>query len=224
MLLAEELLLLALDDERGTGGPTSSFDGALAGAVLLDPVLAGRLRERDGALVPAGAGALEPPLLDQALRVVRAEERPRDARHWLGALEKALKPLRVRVAEGLVERGVLGEERGKVLGLFPRTRYPERDGAPEREPRERLRGILLAGAEPDERSAALLGLLGPLGMVRGLVPREERKRAEARAKEAARRGSVDAALSDAIQAAQTAVLTATIAASAAATAGSATGT
>jgi Golgi phosphoprotein 3 GPP34 len=219
VLLADELLLLALDDEKGTlSGFAQSYEGALAGALLLDLVLAERLHERDGDLVPTGVGALEPPLLGEALQVVRASERPRDAGHWIGALPKALKPLHARLADGLAGAGVLDAQRGKVLGLFDRARWPERDPEPERALRARLRAVLVDGAEPDQRTALLLGLLRPLHMVRGLVPKEARKAAEARAEEVARPGSVGGAVGDALEAAQTAVLVASIAATTAATA------
>jgi golgi phosphoprotein 3 len=213
MLLAEELLLLALDDERGTVRFVVAYESALAGALLLDLALAARVEERAGKLVPAGMGSLDEPLLDDALRAIRAAERPRDASHWLGALPTALKPLHTRVAERLVERGVLDARRGKVLGLFPHTRYPERDGVPERELRERLRAVLTGEAMPDRPTALLIGLLRPLGLIRGLVPKPQRKEADRRAEALAQGGAVDGAVADAIQSAQMAILVASIAAS-----------
>ncbi|WP_448699200.1 GOLPH3/VPS74 family protein [Streptomyces avidinii] len=43
--------------------------------------------------------------------------------------------------------------------MFPQRRYPEADGTVERALRERLRGVVLDGAEPDERTAGLIALI-----------------------------------------------------------------
>jgi hypothetical protein len=218
MLVAEELLLLVLDSERGRIRGGWSYDGSLAGALLLDLAEAGRLVERDGALVTTGAGALATTVLTDAYTEIEGSERPRDAGHWIGRLPKALRPLRGRVAQSLVERGVLGEERHKTLGVFASTRYPQLDPGPERELRARLRAVLIDGAEPDGHTALLLGLLAPLELVGGLVPREQRKAAKARARELADRSVVGGAVADAQQAAQAAVTASIVAATVASTA------
>lgn len=95
-----------------------------------------------------------------------------------------------RVAVGLVEKGVLDEERSKTLGLFKSVRFRERDPAPEQQLRSRLRAVLVEGAEPTEWDALLLSLLVPLDLVKRVVDRSERKAAEARAKAVADRGPV----------------------------------
>jgi golgi phosphoprotein 3 len=214
MLIAEELLLLLLDGQRGSVRGGWSYDGSLAGALLLDLTEAGRLAERDGALVTVGSGGVGPALLADAFAEIERSERPRDAAHWIGRLPKALKPLRARVAQSLVERGVLGEKRHKTLGLFASTRYPELDPGPERELRARLQDVLVDGADPYPHTMLLLGLLAPLGLVGGLVPREQRKAAKARAEELAEGGAVADALADAQQAAVAAVMAGTVAATA----------
>jgi Golgi phosphoprotein 3 len=217
MLVAEELLLLLLDNERGSVRGGWSYDGSLAGALLLDLVEAGRLQERDGTLVTAGAGALETTVLADAYAEIERSQRPRDADHWIGRLPKALKPLRAGVAQSLVERGVLGEERRKTLGVFASTRYPELDPGPERELRERLRAVLVDGAEADGHTALLCSLLAPLELVGGLVSREDRKTAKARAQEVAAGGAVGTAVADAQRAAVAAVIAGSVAATAAST-------
>jgi hypothetical protein len=86
LLLAEELLLLSLDDEKGSDQTWSSIGGGLAGALLLELTEAGALRlEGDDKLVP-GASAPADPLLAEALEAVRCADKPRDAKHWVTKL------------------------------------------------------------------------------------------------------------------------------------------
>jgi len=217
MLLAQELLLLLLDDEKGSARVGFADEAGLAGALLLDLVEGEHVRESDGALVAAGTGPLSPQVLADARAEIENSDRPRDAKHWIGRLPKALKPLRGRIAADLVAGGVLGEERHKMLGLFSSTRYPELDPGPERELRARLRAVLVDGADPDAHTALLVGLLGPLELVGHLVEREHRKAAKARAKAVADRGAVGSAVADAQRAAQAAIIASTTAATIAST-------
>jgi hypothetical protein len=209
MLLAEELLLLLLDDEKGTVSATAANAG-LAGALLLDLVEAGRLNEDMSRI---GSEPSEPALA----AAWRAIDEPKPAKHWVSKLPGRLKPIKGTIADGLVARGVLDERRHKTLGLFSSTRYPELDPGPETELRARLRRVLVDGAEPDPRTVSLLGLLVPLDLVKRVVSRGERKAAVARAKALAERGAVGDAVGAAVEAEVMAAVMAAITASTAAT-------
>jgi hypothetical protein len=199
MLLAEALLLLMLDDEKGTSAVTAGEAG-LAGALLLE---LGHTRPSE-------------PALAAAWDVVHGEDRP--IKHWVRKLPGRLKPIKGLVAAGLVEHGVLDEARHKRLGLFATVRYPELDPRPERELRAQLRAVLVDGAEPSPFIASLLGLLVPLDLVKRVVDRSERRAATARAKAIAERGPVGDAVRAAVQEQVTAAIAAaTVAATTAAT-------
>lgn len=194
LLLAEELLLLSTDDEKGHDQSWYPADGTLAGALLLELTEDGALRlDGDDKLVPAGPTPGDP-LLAEALEAVSASDKPRNARHWVEKLPSALEPLRRRVAERLVDRGVLTEDHRELFGLTVTRRYPERDPAPERALRARLHEVLVGGAEPTPREAALIALLHTLDLVGKSVPREERKEAGRRAKEIAETGPISKAV------------------------------
>jgi hypothetical protein len=213
MLIAEALLLLVLDEDKGTATWVTAADQGLAGALLLDL----DVREEDGRLVVDGTRPSEPALA-AAWDVVSAERRP--ARQWVSKLPGRLKPIKGTIAASLVERGVLDKQRHRSLGVFKSVRYPELDPAPERELRARLRRVLVEGAEPDAFDVSLLGLLVPLDLVKRVVGRDERKAAKARAKEIAQRGPVGDAVKAAVQEQVMAAVIATTAATAATTAGS----
>lgn len=125
-------------------------------------------------------------------------------------LPRELKPLTGAVARPLVERGVLAEQRVKVFGMFPGTRFPEADPGPERMLRSRLCDVLLGEQAPQEQDALLLGLLEPLGLVDRLVERHQRREARKRAKEVATTGIAGSAVSAAVRDIQAAVMVAVI--------------
>jgi hypothetical protein len=221
LLLCEQTLLIALDDERGRDTSQWGSDAGLAGALLLDLADRGLIDvDADGRLVALDGPATGAPLLDEAHAAIRDDDRRRNARGGVQRLPRALKPLRDRVAQGLVERGILTEEHSKLLGLVPRTRYPTADPAPERDLRARLEAVLLDGQDPTPREALLLGLLEPLELIGGLVPRDRRREARKRAKLVAEQGIAGTAVRDAVRAVQAAVFAAVVASTTAATASS----
>lgn len=212
MLIAEELLLLALDDERGTDTTWGSLDYGLAGAILLDLSLAGAITvDEDGKI--AATGSVDDELLADAMAAIRGDDKPRDAKHWVTKLPGKLKPMRERIAGRLVGAGVLREERGGLFGSLRRTRYPEADPAPERELRARLVQTLVTGAEPDPRTALLVSVLQPLDLVKHVVAKDDRKEARKRAKVVADQGVVGTGLGRAVEDMQAAVMVSIVAAS-----------
>jgi golgi phosphoprotein 3 len=197
MLLAEELLLISLDEESGGQGMTENLNAGLAGAVLLDLAAAGAIEVQDEKIVAVGEAPAGAPAT--ALEAIRAQERPRNAKHWVGRLPRALKPIRATVAEPLVQQGVLADEKRKLLGLFPSRRFPERNPEPERALRARIRAVLLDGEEPGPQTAQLIGLLQPLGLIGRVVKGSEGRAAKRRAKELGDRGVVGNAVERAVQ-------------------------
>lgn len=213
-LIAEDLLLLLLDDEDGTLVQQSFVDQALAGAVLAELALEEHvvLRERRGwgakpHVVPADGAAPDDEVLAHALGVVA--ERPRDAGGLLRPLGKGL---RQHLAERLVERGVLRREEGKVLGLFPRTTWPAVDSTHEAEVRRDVTATLVDGVPPGPRTAAVVGLLHAIGRAHKTVDHEgvPAHEVKKRAKAVAEGDLASEAVSAAVQAMYTAVFTATV--------------
>jgi hypothetical protein len=209
LILAEQTLLIALDDEKGRDTTPLGSDAGLAGALLLD--LAGlQLVDSDAGGKIAALDGKQPghELLRDVHTTIASSSKPRDAKGWVERLPRELGPLRQRVARGLVQRGILSEEHSKSLGILSVTRFPTVDPAPERELRERLRDVLLAEREPTEEEALLVGLLEPLGLIDSIVPTDRRRDARKRAKAVAEQGLTGTAVRDAIRAVQAAVIAA----------------
>ena len=220
LLLVEDVFLLGHDDDSGRNTASLGLPGALAGALLLDLAEQDVVRVEADDVHPTGN---EPshPLLRRAAAALREQEKTRSVSWWLARLPRELKPLDRSIGESLVERGILGEEQGKVLGIFSSTRWPELDPAPERALRAELRDALLGTADPSTRVLLLIGLLHHQGMVDGLVDKPDRKRARRRAGELVKIAESSDAISEAIgdsarAATMTAITTATMAATTAA--------
>ncbi|GGU32583.1 GOLPH3/VPS74 family protein [Streptomyces lavendofoliae] len=173
--LAEEVALLSLDDASGAAKEQSSAGWAVAGGILLELAMAGRVTVSDGRLAVTDPTPTGNALLDG--RLARLEEwtrrkSPRKVADWL---TKDQSKAVAATVESLCERGLVVEERGKVLGLFPVRRYPEADGSVERELRARLTSVVVHGMEPDDRTSGLVALLHAAKLDRLAFPDIPRK-------------------------------------------------
>ncbi|WP_180923625.1 GOLPH3/VPS74 family protein [Nocardioides marinisabuli] len=163
--VAEDLLLLLLDDASGAPHGSTYLVPALGGALLVELDRAGRVEvvEHGGLLRRRTVRALGTDAPTDALLAAAWTEvahKERSPQHLVTRLGRGVEePLAGR----LVEQGVLERRDDTVLGLFHRTRWPERDGTREAVLRRELTSVLVGGAGPDPRTAALVALLHAVG-------------------------------------------------------------
>lgn len=207
--LADELLLLAYDDEDGRPHSESMrLNTALAAAAIMELVA-------DGVLV------LEPePKAGRPDRTVLRRTNAADPGDDLYAeiaktadgktVKTALSSLGMysfrgsggklkdEILEDLVAEGVLTHERRKALGFIPYSAWPTADSAVEAEVLGRVRAVLVDGAEPDQRTASLITLMAPLDLARKLFPDEDATQLRARAMAIAKADGAGPALRQAL--------------------------
>lgn len=164
MLLCEDILLLATDDETGKQRSAGGFtDLLVAGALLTDLMLAGQVRiTEDGESVKKNrvVADLEAPEPDDDLLVVtRAKLASKASWDPAAAVNALTKNLTRFLHERLVAAEVLMRDERKALGLFPYTRFPAVDGTYEAGLLTTIDAVLFEGATPDDHTAALIGLL-----------------------------------------------------------------
>jgi golgi phosphoprotein 3 len=213
----EELLLLALCDEKGTHAFGSMLPYALAGGILTELMLARRVEvDRSGKrkqelVTLRDPSPLGDPALNDALERIVAAKRRASAQTWVTRLA-GRSGLRADVAAGLCRRGVLEEREDRVLLLFRRRVYPTVNPEPERRLIERLRAAVLEGGDNvDPRTAVTLALADGVGLLPAVFTKAERREHTARIKALGEGLIVGQATREAIQAVQ-AMLIATTAA------------
>ncbi|MEH0970009.1 GPP34 family phosphoprotein [Micromonospora sp. CPCC 205546] len=209
LTLAHELALLGYDDAgvNQLGQPTLGY--GLAGALLLELALAGRVEIVDDRLVVTDPTPVGQRQLDDALSRIAADEKRRKPGDWISRLAKDLPE---QVLDGLVTAGVLRRDSDKVLWFFPRTRYPSSTGAEpavETQARQRMVAAIAADGPVDARTAALIGLARAVGLDRKLFAELPKQHVKRRLTEIAADDWASAATRKAIEETQAAVLMAT---------------
>ena len=115
---------------------------------------------------------------------------------------------------------MLTADEGKVLGIFPVTRWTAKDARHEAEVRSALESVLKVGTSPDERTGALIALLSALNVVPKIVTDAVDKKAlKQRAKQIAESDWAADAVKKAVAEMQAAVTTAIVVSATAASTG-----
>jgi hypothetical protein len=181
-MLATDLLLLALDDERGTVLSQASIglDYGLAGAIVMELALRGRIGVDDGVSTTIGP-ATDDALLDDALRAIAATP-GKDLSHWVWHLSRDVGGLRQRLLDRLVAQGTLQKRERRVLLLFHQNVYPERDARVEHDIRRRVDDALLDGRPPDAPTACLIHLAAACRVIDAIYPHDRHEAIDARIK------------------------------------------
>ncbi|GAA4489203.1 hypothetical protein GCM10023094_50400 [Rhodococcus olei] len=213
-LLAEDLLLLLLDDD--TGKPVvdaASLPRVLSGAVLLDLAMDGIVEPatgdgdvKKGRLLLTNRTAPLDPILAHAVAQLRGSKPMKPER----AIEKLGHGLKEAVLGRVVDRGWVHEAKGKVLGIFPTKTWPAVDATHERVVREKLWAALVDGETPEPRTAALVSLLSAVDATPKVFPDAGKKAIRKRAKQIAEGEWTGIAVRHAVEAVNAAVIAAVI--------------
>lgn len=204
LFLHEEILLLALHDEKGTIAMDSNYTYAVAGALIAELIVRRRIEVVSGkkrfvqVVSPTPVGE---PLLDEALARIAGAKRRAVISTWVSRLAGTRKQ-RDRIAEGLRRRGILRFEEREVLLVFSRKTWPVVDPEPERRIVERLRSAIFDGQTPDARTTVLLSLTDRAGILSRVFDRKALKERKRRIAELVADESIGADVKQAIEAAQ----------------------
>lgn len=180
LTLAEQFLLLALDDASGKllSLPERSFDYALAGAVLADLTRAGRIKVVGDSIellstVSVASRAEDFGLLELEQSAVGS------LRGALTHLAAEVNGLRHKLTDQLVDKGILRKQDHEFLWVFHYTRYPLADKEAENAVKQRLRNRILMPDIPATESDHLLISLAHICELDGLLLSEKEQSQQA---------------------------------------------
>jgi hypothetical protein len=210
LYLHEELLLLALHDEKGTIHFGATFDRAAGGAILAELLLAGRLgvegEKGKARIVVKDSAPLGEPLLDECLEKIAGDEKRRKPAEWVRKFA-LIKKLKKRIAARLVADGVLREAEDRVLLVFNRTVFPELDSRPEQEIARRIRSVVIGSrTQVEPRTVVLIALAKHTGLLHHAVEKSTLKEHKATINQLIKGDVASQATKEAVEAMQAALM------------------
>jgi Golgi phosphoprotein 3 len=182
LTLADEIVVLMLRDDSGAirSECDSVADIAIAGGILMELALLGRIDTDLTSLFVVDPKPVGDELLDPALQRIAAEPETRSSAWWIRVLGLHSGSLSAKVLERLVQAGILRAEDRQFLWVFSRRAYPQNTGREEREAKTRLVSVMFNDDVPDARDTLLLGLAESTGVLNAIMSPEDLRKTSSR--------------------------------------------
>ena len=174
--IAEEIVLLALDDETGkpsTRLPVHSLRNAVSGALLMDLAFENRIDTDLHRLIVIDAAPLGEPVLDDVLAQIASDEEERGTGHWVHLIAGEYEALQPQLLDRLVARGILSRREGRLSWLMGVRRYPTVDDRPQRDVKQRITDTLASEIIPHPRDIAIICLADACSLWRSVIDEHE---------------------------------------------------
>lgn len=177
LTIAEQLLLITLDDATGQPAPLPMgvLEASLAGALLMDLLFAAKLKLSSQGLRLELKNPLEDSLLREVFAVLKDDGQ--DPYPVDGAIRKLASPhwdWSTKLADRLVKKHILEAHEETHFWIFKTKVYPMIEGEEERICRQRVRDLLLEEAPVTEsKDLILLSLLARSGLLDQIFSLEE---------------------------------------------------
>jgi Golgi phosphoprotein 3 len=201
LTLAEEAILLALDEETGTIQelPLYQTGTVLVASVLMELALLNRVDTDVENLQVISNQQTGEPILDRILSMLPAVGETRPIRLLVERLSSAGDEIKELALKELVEKGILKEENRRFLWVFKTRRYPMIDNREVKEVEARLHELLLGDEIPDPRDVVLVSLANTWGLFDQILSPRELKRATPRIRQLAKLDLIGQQAAGAIQ-------------------------
>ena len=163
--LSEELILLMLNERSGylEMVPGWNFSCVMAGAVIADLALAGRIDTDLQVLYVTDPTPTQDSLLDPALKEISDSKEKFEAQYWIERNTTRSEEIVTITLERLVERGILEYRSGGFWTLSRRVSrsgsYPTSDSKVRQEAKARVLDCILTDTIPDPHDAILVALM-----------------------------------------------------------------
>ena len=185
LTIAEMFLLLSLDRQRHRFiyGALYHASPALAGAVLMELEIKGRIEFRRSSVVSLNSSPVGDPVLDQTLALISASRRARSINYWIKRLARFGKLIHSHAMRNLCDLDLARETQRRLFWVFPVRSYSLINVGLQQELHQRVTTALADGTPLKMRDKCATILLSAIGVLPRLAPKEIRKQSRKAAQE-----------------------------------------
>ncbi len=158
--LVDKLILLAIDDQKGTFVSNSMVFGyCVAGAALFELSLREKIKIEDKTVQLLSRTHMRDEVLDFCLNMISGSKKERTLKHWIEKIGWKESELRKKVLAKLISFGILKEVEDKFLWIFKHKKYPTTNNKPENLIRKRLYNIVAFGSKAETDELMIISLV-----------------------------------------------------------------
>jgi len=181
LTLSEELMLLAVNDDKGHFilSATSDLPYGIAASLVLELNYREIIQINEkGYIELIQDTKTDIDFLDFAINLIRRTKKQKDCEFWIRSFALEYKIFKEQIIENLVLKGILKRKAKKFLFLIDFNKYPTLNPAPELETRDKIHKVVLMGIQPDKKIYDLIVLLYCCNLVDEVFPKSLRKSAQ----------------------------------------------
>ncbi|MBD3353345.1 MAG: hypothetical protein GF364_17825 [Candidatus Lokiarchaeota archaeon] len=170
MLLAEELLLLGLDDESGklAASAAGSLHYGFAMAMLMDLTFRDAIVMLNGKIEVNEDFIIDDPILESVFLQIKEHKDIKELEYWLDHFSRGYKDFRDSIFNRLEKDKVIGREIIKKLEIFRVVRHPLLEPEIKHDLLTAIQEVLLGKREADTRIIALLNLVEVTNLIKSI--------------------------------------------------------
>lgn len=209
--IAEALILLGTDDDKGTAvsAASSSLNYGLVGSILSELALMGRIELKEDKIVISDDTLTDVSYFNTVLDEIKEDHKERTVEHWISHFVGKTKAINDPVYLSLVDKGILKEEDKTYFFFFNTNVYTTVDARPEQALRKHVNDVVFNNAEADAEIAMLVSLIKTCDLTAEVFGKERKKSAEKKLVEIIERNEYGNAVSNTVEDMETAILLAT---------------
>lgn len=175
--LIDKLVLLALDDDKGTFVSDSIVFGyCIAGAVLFELSIKEKIQIFENKVQITNKEKLNDEVLDYCLEIISDSKKERKVNHWIEAIGNKEGALRKKALAKLISLEILEEKENKILWIFTNKKYPTKNELPEKTIRQRLNDIIINESKAEMDEIMIISLVDSCGLNKEVYGKEIAKK------------------------------------------------
>nr|WP_319401421.1 GPP34 family phosphoprotein [uncultured Carboxylicivirga sp.] len=211
LTLTEKLLLLALDDENGVFNPwATGFEYALAGSILLELTMVGKIELTDKKIKTLSHSVLQDDLLMPYSDMICQSDKIRKIDYWISKIANKASDIKAVLTVRLIKKRILREEEKKILWIFTSKRYPATNSRPENEVRRQLNAIVDNRATPEMEDLMLISLVDVCNLNNEVYGKEKAKASKERIKKLVEQSKTNAMINSTVKEIHDAIMAAVV--------------
>ncbi len=175
--LIDKLILLALDDEKGSFSESSVFLGyGLAGAILLELTKKEKIKISNKKIAVLSSIKTGDMVLDPYLELITNSKKEKSLSHWIHTFTSKSTAIKDTTLNKLIQKGILIKEEKKFLWVFTLKKYPTKNPLPEHKLRIHLNKIIANTIKPEIDDMMLISLIDSCTLSRATYGKENAKK------------------------------------------------
>ena len=174
--LADELILLALDDEKGSLVVDSTYlSMALSGSILLELFLKKKIDIDSKKVKVIDRSRSGDEMIDIYLELITESKKERSLRYWVENFSGKYSKIKRAILDKLIRKSILVEKESKILWIIPNNKYPAQNSRHENQLRKKLNTTLIRNEATSTRDVMLLSLIDSSALTKEVFGKENLK-------------------------------------------------